>query len=111
MSLELGGFETKDVMLDLGGDVNILLKKTWELMGKLKPMWFPIHLRLENQYKVFPMGRLMDMEFDVDGVKIVAEFEVIDILEDVNPYQYLLGIYLAFVKNVIMNLKEIHMSF
>ena len=34
LSLELGGFEMKYVVLDLGVFVNVLPKKTWELMGK-----------------------------------------------------------------------------
>jgi hypothetical protein len=41
------------VMLDLGFDVNILLKKSWELMGNSSLFWSPIHLQLENQYIIY----------------------------------------------------------
>ena len=60
MFLELMGFEIKDVMLDLGEDVNILPKKMLELMGKPKLVWSPIQLILSNLYKVYPIGRLTD---------------------------------------------------
>jgi hypothetical protein len=30
----MDGYDIKDVMLDLGYDVNILPKKSWEAMGK-----------------------------------------------------------------------------
>jgi hypothetical protein len=36
-------------MLDLGFDVNILLKKTWEALGKSQLTYSPIQLRMENQ--------------------------------------------------------------
>jgi hypothetical protein len=29
------------VILDLGSDVNILLKNSWELMGKENLVWYP----------------------------------------------------------------------
>jgi hypothetical protein len=51
---EIGSYEMDRVMLDLGFDVNILLKKSWELMGKPNLVWSPIQLWLENQYKIYP---------------------------------------------------------
>jgi hypothetical protein len=30
MTMDLGGYELKDVILDLGSDVNILTNKSWE---------------------------------------------------------------------------------
>jgi hypothetical protein len=59
-------------MLDLGSDVNILPKKTWEALGKPRLTYSPIQLRMENQYCIFPIGRLENMEIDVAGVKIVV---------------------------------------
>jgi hypothetical protein len=41
MTTELGGYEMDGVMLDLGFDVNILLNKYWEVMGKWKLVWSP----------------------------------------------------------------------
>jgi len=45
---ELGIYEMEGVMLDLGFDVNILSKKSWELMGKPKLVWSPIQLSLAS---------------------------------------------------------------
>jgi hypothetical protein len=37
-----------NIILDLGSNVNVILKHTWEMMGKPKLIWSPIQLRLEN---------------------------------------------------------------
>ena len=34
LDAQVDGYEIKDVMLDLGSDVNILSNKSWEAMGK-----------------------------------------------------------------------------
>jgi hypothetical protein len=44
MTTELGGYDMDGVMLDLGSDVNIFPKKSWEVMGKPKLVWSPIQL-------------------------------------------------------------------
>jgi len=36
MKTQLGCYKMKDIVLDLGFDVNILLNKSWELMGRPK---------------------------------------------------------------------------
>ena len=82
---QLDEFEIKDVMLDLGSDVNILPKKTWEALGKPQFTYSPIQLRMANQYFIFPMGILENVEIYVVGVKIVADFEVIEIMGDKHP--------------------------
>ena len=38
-----------EVILDLGLDVNVLTKQTWEQMRSPKLIRSPIHLRLANQ--------------------------------------------------------------
>jgi hypothetical protein len=89
---QLEEFEIKDVMLDLGSDVNILPKKTWEALGKTHLTYSLIQLRMANQYCIFPIARLDNVEIDVAGVKTVADFEVIEIMGDKDPYPALLGI-------------------
>jgi hypothetical protein len=42
MMTELISYEMDGVMLDLGYDVNIFPKKSWELKGKLSLVWLPI---------------------------------------------------------------------
>lgn len=59
-----------DVILDLGYDVNILSKKTWEQMGKPKLFWSPIQLRLENQYKIYPIGHMEKVEINLDDLRV-----------------------------------------
>jgi hypothetical protein len=98
-------------MLDLGSDVNILPKKTWEALGKPRLTYSPIQLRMENQYCIFPIGRLENMEIDVAGVKIVVEFEVIEIMGDKDPYPVLLGIDWAYENYAIIDLKKDTMTF
>ena len=47
LTAQIGEFEM--VILDLGSEVNVLTKKTWEQMGSPKLARSPIHLRLANQ--------------------------------------------------------------
>ena len=55
-----------EVVLDLGSEVNVLTNQTWELMGRPKLRYFPIQLRLANQQRVCPMGRLSNMLVDIN---------------------------------------------
>jgi len=34
VSVQVGDFEMDHIILDLGSDVNVLTKQTWEMMGK-----------------------------------------------------------------------------
>jgi hypothetical protein len=92
MTTELGTYEMENIMLDLGFNINILPKKSWELMCKPKLVWSPIQLRLANQYKMYPIGRLEQVEVNIEGVKTKKNFEVINIMDDLDPYLSLLGI-------------------
>jgi hypothetical protein len=49
-------------------------------------------LRLENQHKIVPFGRLLGINFNIDGVLNIDNFEVIEIVYDNNPYPTLLGL-------------------
>lgn len=44
------------VILDLGSDVNVLPKQTWEPMGRPVLQWSLIQLRMVNQQKIIPIG-------------------------------------------------------
>lgn len=61
-------------------------------MGNQQLKYSPIQIRMENQYCGLPIGRSNNVEFDVAGVKMHIEFEVIDIMGDKDPYAMLLGI-------------------
>ena len=59
LTAQLGEFEMDEVILDLGSEVNVLTKHTWEQIGSPKLVRSPIHLRLANQQRVSPLGRLL----------------------------------------------------
>ena len=100
-----------EVILDLGSEVNVLTKQTWEQMGSHKLVRSPIHLRLANQQRVSPLGRLPQVPVDIDGVRSFAEFEVIEIIGDSRPYPTLLGIDWAMDNTAVINLKKRQMTF
>ena len=51
------------------------------------------------------------MEVDLVGVKTVAIFEVISIMDEKDPYPALLGIDWVFYNGTIINLKRDTMTF
>ena len=71
----------------------------------------PIQLRLANQQKIVPLGRFPSVPVDIDGVSTLAYFEVIEIIDDSNPYPALLGIEWAIDNYVVINLKNRLMNF
>ena len=86
LTMQIGDYEMDQVILDLGSDVNFLLKKTWETMGRPMLPWSLIHLMMANQQKIIPMGRLQGVTVDIEGASTLADFEVIEIIDDSNPY-------------------------
>ena len=80
------------MILDLISNVNILVRQTWEIIGNPPLEWSPIQLRLANQKKVLPIGRLIHVQVDIEVLCTFMEFEVINIIDDTNPYPVLLGI-------------------
>jgi hypothetical protein len=58
LNANIGDFNMGDIILDLGSEVNVLPKKTWEAMGEPTLGYSPIQLKLENQHRVVPIGRL-----------------------------------------------------
>ena len=75
-------------MLDLGLEVNILPNKMWEPMGKPMLFYSLIQLCMENQYCIYPVGRLENVEVDLVGINIVADFEVIEIIAEKDLLDY-----------------------
>lgn len=52
------------------------------------------------------MGRLQGFTIDIEGASALANFEVIKIVDDNNPYPALLGIDWTTDMNGIINLKK-----
>ena len=111
LSAVIRSYEMDEVVFDLGSEVNVMTKQTWEIMAKPKLAFSPIQLRLENQQRVIPLGWLSSVPVDLNGVCSLADFEVIEIIDDSTPYPTLLGIDWAFENQAIINLKKKTMSF
>lgn len=66
---------------------------------------------MENQQKIIPMGQLQGVTVDIKGASTLANFEVIEIVDDNNPYPVILGIDWATDMNGVINLKKQKMIF
>ena len=80
-------------------------------MGRPALQWSPIQLRMVNQQKILPMGRLQGITADIEGASALVDFEVIEIVDDNNPYPALLGIDWATNMNGVINIKKHKMIF
>jgi hypothetical protein len=65
-----------DIILDLGSEVNVLPKNTWQCMVDPILGYSPVHIKLSNQHRVLPIGRLKGVTVDMDGVRTKADFEL-----------------------------------
>jgi hypothetical protein len=88
-----------------------MTKQTWELMGKPILIYSPIRLRMANQQVVIPFGILEHVPVDIDGIRKLTYFKVIEIVDDSCPYPALLGIDWAFNNSTIVDLKKRRMTF
>jgi hypothetical protein len=107
----IGDFNMGDIILDLGSKVNVLPKMTWQCMGELTLRYSIIQLKLANQHRVLPIGRLEGVTVDLDGENTKEYFEVIEIVDDTTPYPTLLGLDWEFDSQAIINLKTRKMAF
>ena len=73
--------------------------------------WSPVQLRLANQVKVQPIGRVSNLVVDIEGMKTCADFDVIEIVEDGGSYPMLLGIGWAKDNMAVINFKNQVMMF
>jgi hypothetical protein len=106
MNANIKYFNMGYIILDLGSKFNVLLKRTWKCMGEPTLGYSPIQLKMLNQHRVLPIGRLKGVTIDLDGVCTKADFEVIEILDDTTPYPSLLGLDWVFDNQAIINLKK-----
>ena len=61
-------------------------------MGEPELECSTIQLRIANQQNIIPLGRLSKIVVDIAGVRVPADFEVIQIVKDADPYTVLLGL-------------------
>jgi len=111
LNATIGDFNMGNIILDIGLDVNIFPKKTWEAMGEPTLGYSNIQLKLENQQRVIPIGRLKNRIVDLDGVCTTTDFEVMDMVDESIPFPTLLGINWAFYNQSIISLNNRKMIF
>ena len=58
-----------------------------------------------------PIGRVPCLPVEVEGPKTYANFDVIEIVDDTNPYPTLLGIGWAMENLMVINFKKRIMTF
>jgi hypothetical protein len=86
LNANIEDFNMGDIILDLGSEVNVLPKKTWKCMGEPTLGYSLVQLKLANQRRVLPIGRLKGVMVYLDGVCTKADFEVIEIVDVTTPY-------------------------
>ena len=62
-------------------------------MGNPRLIWSHFQLGLANQLKVLPIGRLPWVPVELEGIRTYVDIEVIDIIDNMNLYPTLMGIY------------------
>jgi hypothetical protein len=66
---------------------------------------------MANQYCIFPIGMLENVEIDVVGVNTLVDFEVIEFMGDKDPYPTLLGIDWDYDNYAVIDLKRDTITF
>jgi len=64
-----------------------------------------------NQQKILPIGMLQGVTIDIEAISTQTDFEVIEIVDDRNPYPTLLGKDWVIDMNEVINLKKWNMVF
>ena len=80
-------------------------------MGEPKLEWSTIQLCMANQQKIITLGRFTRFVVNIEGVKVLENFEVIQIVDDTQPYPALLGLYWDIDMDGFINLKRRRMEF
>ena len=111
MNIQIGDYKVDSIIMDLGLDVNILTKETWENMGKPQLVWSPVKLWLANQAKVTPIGRVPCLAMEVEGMRTYKDFDVIEIVDEGRLYPALMGIGWANDSLAVINFKKRVMTF
>jgi hypothetical protein len=100
-----------DIILDLGSEVNVLPKNTWQCMGDPTLGYSPVQMKLADQHRVLPIRRLEGVTVDLDGVCTKEDLEVIEIVDDTTPYPTFLILDWEFDNQSIIKLKIHKMTF
>ena len=74
-------------------------------------VYSPIQLRMVNQYHIFPICHLENVGFDLGGIKVSMDFELIEIMGGIDPYPSVLGIEWDCKNYGVTDLKNRIMTF
>ena len=75
-------------------------------MGNLSLGWSPMQLQLANQEKVQSIGHVSNLVVDIKGMKMHANFDVIEVVENGGSCLALQGIGWANDSMVVINFKK-----
>jgi hypothetical protein len=79
-------------------------------MGEPTLGYSNVQLKLSNQHRFLPIGRLKRVTVNLDGVHTKADFEVIEIVDGTTTYLKLFGLDWEFYNHTIINLKTRKMT-
>jgi hypothetical protein len=80
-------------------------------MGEPTLGYSHVQLKLVNQHRFLPIGRLKGVTVELDRVRTKADFVVIEIVDNTTPYPSFLGLDWVFDNQAIINLKTRKMTF
>ena len=80
-------------------------------MGNPALGWSLVQLWLENKAKVHPLGHVSNLVVDIEGMKMHADFDVIEVVEDGGSYPTLIGIGWTNDSMAVINFKKWVMTF
>jgi hypothetical protein len=79
-------------------------------MGDTNLIYSPIQLWMANQYYIYLVGRMKFFEVDLDGVKTIVDFGIIEIMGEKDPYPTLLDIDWVNENYVVIDIKRENMT-
>jgi hypothetical protein len=77
IQVQIGKNTIKDVLLDGGSGINIIIKQLRLKLGLPKLKLAPYNLRMENQTTTNPMGLIKDLKIFVHGIPYTTTFIVL----------------------------------
>ena len=80
-------------------------------MGKLRLICSLVQLWLANKSKFVPIGQLTQATIWIEGIETYVDFELIEIIDDTNPYPTLLWIDWEIDNQTIINFKKRILTF
>ena len=68
VDVEIEGYHVRQVVLDFGSQVNIMMRDTWEHMGRPRMNESSIYLKLSDQGLIEPIGVWRNVDTTIKGI-------------------------------------------